>query len=191
MTDDPRPLVLIAEDEPITRMALREQLEALDYRTLGPARDGDDAFALGACFPVDLGLFDLGMPGRSGLQAAGDLFALAPTPVVLLTGFDAADLPDPLPSPPIFTRLTKPVGLAELGTALENALARFRNWCAAHPDVDRLAAAGHRQRTTIARAVHAFADGRAPAVAASDFLDLARSQQRSPLDLARSILGEE
>ena len=63
--DDP-PTVLIAEDEPLASMALRAQLEALDYRVIATARDGDEAVLLGTCLPVDLGLFDL----RTGLTRA-------------------------------------------------------------------------------------------------------------------------
>ncbi len=190
MSTDERPLILVAEDEPITSMALREQLEALDFRVLGPARDGDDAFALGVCFPVDLGLFDLRMPRRSGLDAARDLFDLAPTPVVLLTGFDAADLPDDLSAPPIFGRAAKPIGMAELRSAIDAAFVRFRDWCLANPDEDRRTASARDERTTIARAVLATADGRLLASVAADLLRRSRADRRSLLDTALALLDE-
>jgi CheY-like chemotaxis protein len=180
------PLVLIAEDEPRASMALRAQLEALDYRVLGPARDGDEALALGACFPIDIALFDVRMPGRSGLQAALELFEMAPTPVVLLTGVGTADLPDPIPAPPIFQVLTKPVGLPELAAGLRTARARFLEWRASdtrtdHGDPD--------PRAAIARAVEILAGDRRPADAAARLLQRAREEQRSPDDVARDILA--
>lgn len=187
---DPRPLVLVAEDEPIASMALRAQLEALDLRVLGPARNGDEAVHLGACYPVDIGLFDVNMPGRSGLDAAFDLFALAPTPVVLLTGVGTADLPDPVPEPPVFGLLTKPVDLAELGTGLQHARDRFRRWIrssdAHRPSIDEITA----RRTTISRAVTALAAGERPALAAARLLRRAADEGRDPEEVARDILDE-
>ncbi len=190
MSGDERPLVLVAEDDPITSMALREQLVALDYRVLGPARDGNHAFALGACFPVDVALFDLRMPGRSGLDAARDLFDRAPTPVVLLTGYDPADLPDDIASPPIFARVTKPLGMTELGAAIALALHQFDQWRRVNPERDRRTEEGRRQRATIARAVQASADGSLPALSATALIARAREEGCALIDIARQILGE-
>ncbi|MFW5951679.1 MAG: response regulator [Gemmatimonadota bacterium] len=185
---DRRLLALVAEDEPLASMALRAQLEALQFRVLGPARNGHEAVHLGACHPVDVALFDVLMPGLSGLDAAIHLFDQAPTPVVLLTGVGAADLPDPIPEPPIFGVLTKPVDLAELGAALSTARDRFLQWARErHLDVH----ADHARRDTLARAIHRTAPTRRPAAAAAEFLDLARDQGRSPLALARSLLDED
>lgn len=188
MTD--RPLVLLAEDEPLASMALRAQLEALDFRILGPARDGEEAVALGACFPVDIGLFDVRMPRRSGVQAALDLFELAPTPIVLLTGVGAADLPDPLPRPPIFEVLSKPVGLSELGDGLETALSRFQGWMRNRQLNTTLGNGDRHSRTLTARAVRALDDGHRPAAAAARILQRARDENRSLADIAREILAD-
>lgn len=178
-----RPLVLIAEDEPIASMALRAQLEAIDCRVLGPARNGHEAVALGTCFPVDLALFDVRMPGRSGMDAALELFDLAPTPVVLLTGVDVADLPDPLPEPPIFELLAKPVGLPQLRNGIDAALERFRAWRQDHP--------GHGpDRSVTARAVRLLAQDQQPAATAVRLLQRARDEQRSAADVAHDILAE-
>lgn len=181
-------LVLVAEDEPLASMALRAQLEALEYNVLGPARDGDEAVALGACYPVDIALFDVRMPRRSGLQAAIDLFELAPTPVVLLSGVGAADLPDPLPRPPIFARITKPASLDDIAAALDIARSRFERWIDDDAGTD---VAVHRaRRATIGRAVDHLAGGERPAAAAARILDRARTEDRAPVDIARDILAD-
>jgi DNA-binding NarL/FixJ family response regulator len=190
VSDEPgpdRPLVLVAEDEPLASMAIRAQLEALDYRVLGPARDGDEAVALGACHPVDVALLDMRMPGRTGLQAALDLFDLAPTPVVLLTGVGASDLPDPLPRPPVFAVLTKPVDLDDIRAALDSALDGFRRWTQETDRHDDGASAD--ERATIARAVSVLAEGGRPATAAARILDRARDEGRTPADVASDILA--
>ena len=184
-----RPLVLLAEDEPLASMALRAQLEALDYRVIGPARNGDEAVALGACHPVDLGLFDLRMPGRSGIQAAVDLFDLAPTPIVLLTGVGSYDLPDPLPRPPIFEVLSKPVGLEELGRGLHTALTRFEGWTRNRDLHPGLGNGARHDRALVGRAVAALtASGDRQATVAARLLTRAREEDRTLADLAREIL---
>lgn len=183
-------LVLVAEDEPLASMALRAQLEALDYQVLGPARDGDEAVALGACYPVDVALFDVRMPRRSGLQAAIDLFALAPTPIVLLSGVGAADLPDPLPRPPIFALITKPASLDDIAAALDLARSRFDRWLDQAADADTDVALDRDRRTTIGRAVDRLADASRPAAAAAGILDRARQENRAPVDVARDILAD-
>lgn len=184
-----RPLVLLAEDEPLASMALRAQLEALDFRVLGPARNGDEAVALGACHPVDVGLFDLRMPGRSGIEAAVDLFELAPTPIVLLTGVGSYDLPDPLPRPPIFAVLNKPVGLDELGVGLAKALEGFRGWVRNRDLHPGLGNGARSDRTLVASAVQTLADGgQRPAAASARLLQRARDENRSLVDVAREVL---
>lgn len=187
MTGPARRVVLVAEDEPLASMALRAQLEALDLEVLGPARDGDEAVALGACFPVDAALFDFRMPRRSGLEAARELFDLAPTPVVLLTGVGSYDLPDPLPRPPIFEIVGKPAGLGDLRQAIDVALDRFHHWIAETGSADDVARS-RADREVIGRAVRARANGRIPDTAVGLLQD-ARNDPRALLDIARDILA--
>jgi two-component system, response regulator PdtaR len=186
----PRPLVLVAEDEPLASLALRAQLEALDYRVLGPARNGRDALALGSCFPVDIALFDYRMPGLTGLEAGQALFRLAPTPVVLLTGFDIVNLPERVTRPPIFAALTKPVELRDLRSGLEQAATGFAAWADAEPSRhDRLRTA-RQERTLIARAVAVLTqdDDTTPTPAATRLVAKAADEDRPLLDVARDIL---
>ena len=186
MTGD-RPLVLVAEDEPIASMALRAQLDALGYRVLGPARNGDDALALGTCFPVDLALLDIRMPGRTGLEVAAELFEAAPTPVLLLTGFSGADLPDPMPKPPVFGVLTKPIGLTELRDGIVKAEAGFREWRDMDPEHAAAVAESRREREVIQQAVDQQEE---PAAAAAvSIISAAREEGRSPADVAADLLA--
>jgi CheY-like chemotaxis protein len=183
---DALPLLLIAEDEPLGAMALRAQVEALGYRVLDTARDGEEAVALAACFPVDVALLDQRMPRCSGFDAATQIFELAPTAVALLTGVGTGDLPDPVPEPPIFRVISKPAGLAEIQRGLDAARERFARWARspAAPDLDALA----RQRTLIARATRASAAHGRLAAAAVRLLRQAREQDRALVDVARDVL---
>lgn len=183
-------LVLVAEDEPLASMALRAQLEALGFRVLGPARDGDEAVALGRCFPVDIAVFDFRMPRRTGLEAAQDLFAVAPTPVVLLSGFNAVYLPDRIPRPPIFSSVTKPADMAELGAALAAARDGFQQWIAAEPQRQEMVLALHRDRAAIADAIAVIADGAPPTSFALRLVEQAARDERPLADVARQLVAD-
>jgi two-component system, response regulator PdtaR len=190
------PVVLVAEDEPLASLALRAQLEALGYRVVGPARDGDEAVALGACFPAEIALFDFRMPRRNGLDAAVALFDIAPTPVVLLSGWDSNSLPEPIPRPPIFASLTKPADMADLSAALTRAADAFLQWLAAQPERETVVLQGRRDRATIARAVAQLtrdsetttAKAAAAATVAERLLEQAARENRSLVDIARQCL---
>jgi two-component system, response regulator PdtaR len=181
--------ILVAEDEPLASMALRAQLEALGHDVLGPARDGDEALALGLCFPIDAALFDFSMPRRTGLEAAHALFQAAPTPVILLSGFGAEHLPDRIPRPPIFASLTKPADLADLRSAVRTAAEGFTQWIAAETHREQRVANMRNQRATIARALESLGHPRPTARAAIELIDEAARQNRSLFDLARQRLA--
>ena len=180
---EPAP-VLIAEDEPIASMALRAQVEALGHTVAAMARTGDEAAALMRCVPAELAIFDMKMPGLTGLDAAQTAFDDAPTPVLLLTGFSAADLPDPVPEPPIFAVVTKPIGLDDLRKGIRRAQERFQAWLDrenTHDDVRR----ARLDRKVIAEAL-GDPDARTGA-AAIRFLERARHENTHPAELARRI----
>jgi two-component system, response regulator PdtaR len=182
--------VLVAEDEPLASMALRAQLEALGYRVTGPARDGEEAIALGRCFPVDVAIFDFRMPRMNGLDAAQRLFEAAPTPVVLLSGFDSRYLPDRIPRPPIFASLTKPAELKDLRAALGTALEAFEQWLAAEPDRRSRQGRLREERTVIGHAVSALSGDGSHARTASRLLAQAAAQNRPLVELARDLAAD-
>ena len=173
--------VLIAEDEPLASMALRAQVEALGH-TVTTARNGIEAAALARCLPFELGIFDMKMPGMTGLQAAADLFDDAPTPVLLLTGFASADLPDPIPEPPIFSLLTKPVGMEDLRKAMRRARERFHAW-SEREGMEEEVLRERETREIIAAALGDVEEGGA-AAAALRFLQRARDENATPAELA-------
>jgi two-component system, response regulator PdtaR len=180
-------MVLVAEDEPLASMALRAQLEAMGLDVVGPARDGDEAVALGRCFPADIAIFDFRMPRKTGLQAAEILFPIAPTPVILLSGFDARDLPDRIPRPPIFASLTKPAEIKDLRAALDSAAAQFHHWLTAEPARRDRTDALRAERADIAEIMAAHAPDRGHARLALRLTEAAALQDRPLLDVARDL----
>jgi DNA-binding NarL/FixJ family response regulator len=85
--------ILIVDDHAGFRRSVRRLLEAEDFEVVGEAEDGEGALeAVGRLHP-DVVLLDVGLPGRSGTQVAGDLAGVeAPPQVVLTSGRSAEDL---------------------------------------------------------------------------------------------------
>src|SRR5438067_10335042 len=86
--------ILVAEDETITRMDLREMLENLGYVVVGEAGDGVAAVNLARALKPDLVLMDIKMPGVDGISAAQTLSDEHVTPVLLLTAYSDSEFVD-------------------------------------------------------------------------------------------------
>ena len=87
--------VVIADDEPITRMDLKELLTEEGYQVVGEAADGFDAVEACKQSRPDLVLMDIKMPLLDGLSAAKILFEenLADT-VMMLTAYSEREFVD-------------------------------------------------------------------------------------------------
>src|ERR1051326_2260067 len=86
--------ILLAEDEVISRMDLREMLENLGYTVVGEAGDGVAAVNLARTLKPDLVLMDIKMPGLDGISAAETLASEHATPVLLLTAYSDKEFID-------------------------------------------------------------------------------------------------
>ena len=84
--------VLIAEDETLIRLDLRAGLEAHGLEVCGEARDGQEAVELAQRMRPDVIVLDVRMPGLDGLEAARQIRAARPTPILLLTAYDDPEL---------------------------------------------------------------------------------------------------
>ncbi|MBX6366184.1 MAG: response regulator [Gemmatimonadetes bacterium] len=120
--------ILVAEDEPLSAMALQAQLEAMGHTVIGPARDGRQAVDLATANPLDLALLDVRMPRLSGLEAADEIFRIRHVPIIMLSGYSDPELVDRASKAPVFHYLVKPVSMQDLGPAITVALNRFQEW---------------------------------------------------------------
>ena len=90
---DPAPKrVLIAEDEALIRLDLREMLQEEGYEVVGEAADGEQAVALATELLPDLVICDVKMPKMDGITAAAQIASKRIAPVVILTAFSQRDL---------------------------------------------------------------------------------------------------
>jgi response regulator NasT len=117
--------VVIAEDEAIIRLDLREMLEEEGYEVVAETGRGDEAVELVAKHSPDLCIFDIKMPGMDGLSAARQVCSDRQTAVVILTAFSQRHLIEQARDAGVLSYLVKPFQPEELVSAIEVALGRF------------------------------------------------------------------
>ncbi len=116
--------VLIAEDEAIIRLDLKEMLEEEGFEVVGEAADGDAAIRLAKERDPDLVIMDIKMPGMDGLRAAESIVADELAAVLILTAFSQKELVQRAAQAGAIGYLVKPFQKSDLMPAIEIALAR-------------------------------------------------------------------
>ncbi|HEX7520760.1 MAG TPA: response regulator [Acidimicrobiia bacterium] len=128
MTDTPTPTartrVVIAEDEAIIRLDLKELLEEEGYEVVGETGRGDEAIELVRQLHPDLVILDIKMPGLDGLSAARHVAGERLAAVLILTAFSQRDLVEGARDAGALAYLVKPFQKSDLIPAIEVALAR-------------------------------------------------------------------
>jgi AmiR/NasT family two-component response regulator len=117
--------VVIAEDEAIIRLDLKETLEEEGYEVVGEAGRGDEAVALVRDLEPDLAILDIKMPGMDGITAAREISASRKAAVLILTAFSQRDLVQQATDAGAMNYLVKPFQKSALIPAIEVALGRF------------------------------------------------------------------
>jgi two-component system, response regulator PdtaR len=117
--------VVIAEDEALIRLDLREMLEEEGYVVAGEAGDGEAAVKLAEELHPDLVIMDVKMPGLDGITAAERISADHLAPVVILTAFSQRELVQRASEAGAMAYLVKPFTKADLVPAIEVAVSRF------------------------------------------------------------------
>lgn len=120
--------VLIADDESIIRMDLREMLTSLGYQIVGEAADGISAVNLAREVKPDLVIMDIKMPELDGIGAAKILTEERIAPVLLLTAFSQRELVEGAKDAGVVGYIVKPFRESELLPAIEIAMARFQEF---------------------------------------------------------------
>jgi len=118
------PRIVIADDEAIIRLDLKEILEEAGYDVVAETGRGDEAVSLVAHHQPDLAILDIKMPGTDGITAAKAILADQSTAVLLLTAFSQRDLIQDAREAGVAAYLVKPFRKAELIPAIEGVLAR-------------------------------------------------------------------
>ena len=133
-----RTRVIIADDESLVRVDLRETLSELGYLVIGEVGDGQSAVNMARELAPDVVVMDIKMPGMDGIEAARILTQERVAPVVLLTAYSQKDLIDRAKEAGVVGYLVKPFRETDLSPAIELALARFTEFRALQEEVGNL-----------------------------------------------------
>jgi response regulator NasT len=117
--------VVIAEDEAIIRLDLRETLEEEGYEVVADTGRGDTAIELVRQHQPDVAIFDIKMPGMDGLDAARVVSSEKICPVVMLTAFSQREVIEQARDAGALAYLVKPFQKTDLVPAIELAIGRF------------------------------------------------------------------
>jgi response regulator NasT len=117
--------VVIAEDEAIIRLDLKEMLTEEGYEVVAETGRGDEAVELVREHQPDLAIFDIKMPGLDGLSAAREIAPDRQSAVLILSAFSQRHLIEQARDAGVLSYLVKPFQRSELIPAIEVALARF------------------------------------------------------------------
>ncbi|MGB8649971.1 MAG: response regulator [Mycobacteriales bacterium] len=125
MSTSPARRVLLAEDEALIRLDLKEMLEEEGFEVVGEAGDGETAVRLARELRPDLVILDVKMPVLDGLSAAEQVVAARIAPVVILTAFSQRDLVERAREAGAMAYLVKPFQKKDLVPTIEMAVSRF------------------------------------------------------------------
>lgn len=130
--------ILIAEDEALIRMDLREMLEEEGHDVVGEARDGAQAVELARSTRPDIIFMDVKMPNVDGIEAAKTIAAESIAPVVMVTAYSQASLVDEAARAGAMGYVVKPFTRAEIVPAMQIAVSRFAEMTALEGQVGDL-----------------------------------------------------
>src|SRR5579864_3617928 len=117
--------VLIADDDPIIRLDLKQMLENLDYEVVAEAGDGQQAVELARESTPDICILDVKMPVMDGIEAVSIITEEEIAPTILLTAYSDKELVDRAKEAGVFAYLVKPFKPSDLPPAIEIARSRY------------------------------------------------------------------
>ena len=130
--------VLIAEDEALIRLDLKEMLEEEGYEVVGEAGDGEQAVRLAQELQPDLVILDVKMPVLDGISAAERIVDQRIAPVVMLTAFSQRELVERAVDAGAMAYLVKPFAKSDLLPTIEVAVSRHSQLAALEKEVSDL-----------------------------------------------------
>jgi AmiR/NasT family two-component response regulator len=133
--------ILVAEDETIIRLDLKDLLERAGFEVCAEARDGEEAVELARSEQPDLAIMDVKMPRLDGIEAARRILNERPIPIVMLTAYGQDELVSRAVEAGVFGYLVKPFRESDLLPAIQTARARHEELAALREEAESLAEA--------------------------------------------------
>ena len=181
--------VIVADDESLIRLDLKEMLTNLGYLVVGEAGDGVSAVNLAREIRPDLVVMDIKMPNMDGIAAAKILTEEHIAPVLLLTAFSQQDLVERAKEAGVVGYIVKPFREQELIPAIEVSLERFREFRALEKEVADLKDAFEtRKLVDRAKGLLMDAQGLTEAEAFRKIQKMSMNSRKSMREVAEAIL---
>lgn len=130
--------ILLADDEAILRLDLREMLTDAGHEIVGEAANGQEAIKLAKELKPDFIIMDVKMPIMDGIKASQVIAAENIAPVLLLTAYSQQDIVDKASDAGVIAYLVKPVREEQLFPAMEVAVKRFAEVQQLNLELDKL-----------------------------------------------------
>lgn len=130
--------ILLAEDESIIRLDLRDIIERAGHEVCAEAKDGEEAVELARREEPDLAILDVKMPRLDGIEAARRILDERPIPIVMLTAYSQEELVSRAVEAGVFGYLVKPFREADLVPAIQAASARHDELTALREEAESL-----------------------------------------------------
>jgi len=130
--------VLIADDDPIIRLDLKQMLENLEYEVVAEAGDGQQAVTFARESQPDVCILDVKMPVMDGIEAVSIITDESLAPTILLTAYSDRELVDRAKDAGVFAYLVKPFKPSDLPPAIEVARSRYEQNLALNKEVSSL-----------------------------------------------------
>ena len=130
--------IVIADNESLIRLDIREMLEDAGHEVVGEAINGRKAVELTRQHHPDLVLMDIKMPEMDGITAAKKIYETKIAPVILLTAFSQADIVEKAKDSGVLGYLVKPVQESQLFPAIEIALSRWQEMQGLEGELEKL-----------------------------------------------------
>lgn len=130
--------ILIVEDDPSTRVYLRDQLKLLGFQVVGVVSSGEEALEAAQELNPSLIIMDINLPGIDGIETAKRINLKHPVPVIIVTGYSSEELTNGAVEAGVFCYLLKPVGKEDLLPAIRVTLERFKEFGILKKEVEDL-----------------------------------------------------
>lgn len=183
--------IVIADDEAVIRLGLREMLQDQGYQVVGEAADGARVLDLVRKLRPDLVFLDIKMPGVDGLQAARTLLAERAVPVIILTAYADREFVDQAKEAGVLAYLVKPVRESDLRPAIGVAMARFQEIQALQEEIGHLEdTLQTRKLIERAKGILMQRDGLDEAAAFGRIQKQARDSRKTMKEIAEAIIAE-
>ena len=144
--------VLNAEDDYLVGAMIKGLVDEIGYTVVGEAANGVEAVSMTQSLHPDIVLMDVEMPDMDGIEAARRISESFPTPIIILTAYEAPDLFHQAQAVGVMNYLVKPSNVRELERAIKLALTQFSRMEQLHQCVEELDARVATQDTDDLRA---------------------------------------